>query len=326
MQVSQRVAAVQQHSLVAQGLRTVQGAEAKRPPRYLQVSGRVGGQQQEVAAGRTGLVELAGGVQVTGTEAQGHRHRQACLQFPRQARRRRAVGDAIQVAQDGDVVAGRQPGEETRRRAIGQFIQEEVADRTLTMLAGAMEELTVGLPWRLDTDVGPVIDAEARDMLTAHAGRLSADYSLIAETPVPDDLPEGCWFAPRAFEIDRLEVLEREVFGPILHVIRYDGDHLDRVIDAVTGTGYGLTLGIHSRVESTIAQIRARARVGNIYVNRNMIGAVVGSQPFGGLGLSGTGPKAGGPRYLHRFATERSLCVNTTAQGGNTSLMSLDEG
>ena len=120
-------------------------------------------------------------------------------------------------------------------------------------------------------------------------------------------------------------MLEREVFGPILHIVRYQADDLDAVIDDINATGYGLTLGIHSRIDETVNHIRTRLRVGNIYVNRNQIGAVVGVQPFGGEGLSGTGPKAGGPRYLHRFATERSLSINTTAQGGNASLMSLQE-
>ncbi len=115
------------------------------------------------------------------------------------------------------------------------------------------------------------------------------------------------------------------MFGPILHVIRFDADDLDRVIDDINATGYGLTVGLHSRIDTTVEYVHARLKVGNAYVNRNQIGAVVGVQPFGGEGLSGTGPKAGGPRYLHRFATERSLCVNTTAQGGNASLMSMDE-
>ena len=127
-------------------------------------------------------------------------------------------------------------------------------------------------------------------------------------------------------EIDKLARLEREVFGPILHVIRYDADKLDQVIDQVNATGYGLTLGIHSRIDETIRHVCSRVSAGNTYVNRSMIGAVVGVQPFGGEGLSGTGPKAGGPRYLHRFATERTLSIDTTAAGGNASLLSLDDG
>ena len=136
---------------------------------------------------------------------------------------------------------------------------------------------------------------------------------------------QGVFFPPHAFEIEGIETLEREVFGPILHVVRYSRDRLDVVIDAINGAGYGLTLGIHSRIDATVAHIRRRARVGNIYVNRNQIGAVVGVQPFGGEGLSGTGPKAGGPHYLHRFATERPVSTDTTAAGGNASLLSLQD-
>jgi RHH-type proline utilization regulon transcriptional repressor/proline dehydrogenase/delta 1-pyrroline-5-carboxylate dehydrogenase len=148
---------------------------------------------------------------------------------------------------------------------------------------------------------------------------------LIAEAQLSDETRDGFFFAPRAFEIDAISQLEREVFGPILHVVRYDGDKLDKVCDAINATGYGLTLGVHTRVQETADFIRARAKVGNLYVNRNQIGAVVGVQPFGGEGLSGTGPKAGGPHYLHRFAVERVAATNTTAAGGNASLLSLDE-
>ena len=152
-----------------------------------------------------------------------------------------------------------------------------------------------------------------------HAGR------LLCRAPLPEACAHGTFFAPRIYRIDRLDMLEGEVFGPILHVVTYAADRLDEVIEAVNGTGYGLTLGIHSRVDSTVRRIHERLRVGNTYVNRNMIGAVVGVQPFGGEGLSGTGPKAGGPRYLHRFATERTLSVNTTAAGGNAALVSLED-
>jgi RHH-type proline utilization regulon transcriptional repressor/proline dehydrogenase/delta 1-pyrroline-5-carboxylate dehydrogenase len=205
------------------------------------------------------------------------------------------------------------------------FIQDDVADRTLDMLAGAMAELRIGDPGLLSTDVGPVIDDEARRTLEAHAERMGREGKLIYEVALPDGLEHGTFFAPRAFEIERLGMLEREVFGPILHVVRYDADRLDEVIEAVNATGYGLTLGIHSRIDGTVRYIHDRLRVGNAYVNRNMIGAVVGVQPFGGEGLSGTGPKAGGPHYLHRFATERSLSINTTAAGGNAALMTLED-
>jgi RHH-type proline utilization regulon transcriptional repressor/proline dehydrogenase/delta 1-pyrroline-5-carboxylate dehydrogenase len=195
----------------------------------------------------------------------------------------------------------------------------------LTMLAGAMEELVVGDPALLSTDVGPVIDAEAKTMLQAHAARMAGEGRLIQRCHLGPGTDGGHFFAPAAFEIDSLSRLEGEVFGPILHVIRYPAERLDSVIEAINGTGYGLTLGIHSRIDSTVEYIHRRLRVGNVYVNRNMIGAVVGVQPFGGEGLSGTGPKAGGPRYLHRFATERTLSIDTTAAGGNASLMSLGE-
>ncbi|MFQ6016569.1 MAG: bifunctional proline dehydrogenase/L-glutamate gamma-semialdehyde dehydrogenase PutA [Kiloniellaceae bacterium] len=205
------------------------------------------------------------------------------------------------------------------------FLQEEVADKMLEMLAGAMEELIVGDPAWLSTDVGPVIDSEAQAMLDGHARRLTADGRLIRRAKPGPGTEHGSFVAPAVFEIESLGRLQREVFGPILHVIRYRADRLDGVLEAINGTGYGLTLGIHSRIDSTVAYIHRRLRVGNAYVNRNMIGAVVGVQPFGGEGLSGTGPKAGGPRYLYRFATERTLSIDTTAAGGNASLMSLGE-
>ena len=205
------------------------------------------------------------------------------------------------------------------------FLQDEIADRIIDMLAGAMAELRIGDPAHLETDIGPVIDEEARGVLEAHDKRMRLEAALLYQTPLGPDCGDGSFFAPRAFEIDRLDRLSREVFGPILHVIRYSGEHLDDVIDQIARTGYGLTLGIHSRIDETARSIYRRLGVGNAYVNRNMIGAVVGVQPFGGEGLSGTGPKAGGPRYLHRFAVERTLSIDTTAAGGNASLMSLDD-
>jgi RHH-type transcriptional regulator, proline utilization regulon repressor / proline dehydrogenase / delta 1-pyrroline-5-carboxylate dehydrogenase len=205
------------------------------------------------------------------------------------------------------------------------FLQQEVADKILTMLKGALAELSIGDPALLSTDVGPVIDEEAKGVLLKHAERMRREAKLLFELPLPAGTEEGSFFAPRAFEIDRLSRLEREVFGPVLHVIRYRADRLDQVLDAINATGYGLTLGIHSRIDETARRIHERLKVGNAYVNRNMIGAVVGVQPFGGEGLSGTGPKAGGPHYLYRFATERTLTIDTTAAGGNASLLSLQE-
>ena len=205
------------------------------------------------------------------------------------------------------------------------FLQEEVAGRTLEMLAGAMAELRVGDPGLLSTDVGPVIDEEARDLLLGHDKAMTNDGRLIARTPLGPDTDQGTFVAPAAFEIDSLTRLQSEVFGPFVHVVRYQANRLDRVVEAINASGYGLTLGIHSRIDSTVDYVIRRARVGNAYVNRNMIGAVVGVQPFGGEGLSGTGPKAGGPNYLKRFAVERVVSIDTTAAGGNASLMSLEE-
>jgi len=206
------------------------------------------------------------------------------------------------------------------------FVQADIADRLLLMLAGAMAELRVGDPALLSTDVGPVIDADAKAILEAHAARMDLEARLIHAVSLGAAPDTGTFFAPRAYEIDSIARLTAEVFGPILHVVRYRADRLDAVVEAINRTGYGLTLGIHSRIDSTVRQVLARARVGNSYVNRNQIGAVVGAQPFGGEGLSGTGPKAGGPNYLQRFSTERTLSINTTATGGNVDLFRLDEG
>jgi RHH-type proline utilization regulon transcriptional repressor/proline dehydrogenase/delta 1-pyrroline-5-carboxylate dehydrogenase len=205
------------------------------------------------------------------------------------------------------------------------FVQQDIAPKLTEMLTGAMAELKIGDPAALSTDVGPVIDKAAKDMLEAHAARMKREGQLLYQAKLGAECANGHFFVPCAFRIDALARLDREVFGPILHVVHYAADRLDDVIDAVNATGYGLTLGIHSRIDGKVSYIADRLRVGNAYVNRNMIGAVVGVQPFGGEGLSGTGPKAGGPRYLHRFATERTLSIDTTASGGNASLLSLNE-
>ncbi|MHB8447927.1 MAG: bifunctional proline dehydrogenase/L-glutamate gamma-semialdehyde dehydrogenase PutA [Rudaea sp.] len=205
------------------------------------------------------------------------------------------------------------------------FVQDDIADKVIAMLAGAMDELKVGDPALLSTDVGPVIDEPSRKGLADHAARMDVEAKLIKEVKLGPDCANGTFLAPRAYELKSLSQLTHEVFGPILHVIRWKANELDKVIDAINATGFGLTLGIHSRIDSTIAHISQRAKVGNCYVNRNQIGAVVGVQPFGGEGLSGTGPKAGGPHYLLRFVTERTLTINTTAAGGNASLLTLGE-
>ena len=202
------------------------------------------------------------------------------------------------------------------------FLQDDVAEKMLDIILGAMDELSIGDPMRLDTDIGPVIDEAAREALEAHATRMIREAKLLRKLPLGPEHEHGVFFPPHAFAIESLKQLTGEIFGPVLHVIRYQADRLDQVCDAINATGFGLTLGVHSRIEETAAFVRARVRVGNMYVNRNQIGAVVGQQPFGGEGLSGTGPKAGGPHYLLRFALERSFTLNTAAAGGNAALLS----
>ncbi len=204
-------------------------------------------------------------------------------------------------------------------------VQDDVADGLLDMLAGAMAELRIGDPLDLATDVGPVIDAEALAMLEAHATRMDQEARLIHRCTLPPDCAHGCFFTPRAYEIDALDRLRGEVFGPVIHVLRYRAADLDGLLERINAMGYGLTFGLHSRIDTRIDAITTRIHAGNSYVNRNMIGAVVGVQPFGGEGLSGTGPKAGGPDYLTRFAVERALSINTTASGGNAALLAMDE-
>jgi RHH-type proline utilization regulon transcriptional repressor/proline dehydrogenase/delta 1-pyrroline-5-carboxylate dehydrogenase len=206
------------------------------------------------------------------------------------------------------------------------FVPEGIADKVIHMLKGACNELTMGDPLRLSTDIGPVIDRNALAELNTHAARMASEGNLVAAVPARDaETTHGCFFPPRAYEIGSLAQLKREVFGPVLHIIRYREGEIGKVIDQINATGYGLTFGIHTRIDHTVREACRRVRAGNCYVNRSMIGAVVGVQPFGGQGLSGTGPKAGGPHYLLRFATERTVTVNTTASGGNTTLVSLTE-
>jgi len=205
------------------------------------------------------------------------------------------------------------------------YVQNDIADKVIEMLVGAMEELEIGDPARLATDIGPVIDAAACRGLREHVDQLHSKGSLLKALDLPGGTEHGSFFPPHLFEIPDPGVLDREVFGPVLHLARFEAGALDRVIDNVNAGGYGLTLGVHSRIETTWERVRQRARVGNLYINRNMIGSVIGVQPFGGEGLSGTGPKAGGPHYLPRFATERTVTINTAAVGGNASLLSLKE-
>jgi len=203
-------------------------------------------------------------------------------------------------------------------------VQEDVADRVLAMVEGAARELALGDPRDPATHVGPAIDAEAKDKLDRWIAGMhgAVRFRWDAERALPT---AGTYVAPTIIELDRARELKEEVFGPVLHVVRWHADELGELLDDIAGNGTALTLGIHSRIEGTIERIAARLTNGNVYVNRNMIGAVVGSQPFGGSGLSGTGPKAGGPNYLHRFALEQVATVNTAASGGNATLLAEEE-
>ncbi|MEM6639985.1 MAG: bifunctional proline dehydrogenase/L-glutamate gamma-semialdehyde dehydrogenase PutA [Pseudomonadota bacterium] len=203
------------------------------------------------------------------------------------------------------------------------MLQDDVAPRIIELLKGAAEELVIGDPGHIATDIGPVIDEDALATLQAHIESLRASDRILFELPLPGSVGAGSFVSPAAAEISSISELDREVFGPVLHIVRYRANELDKMIEAINTTGYGLTLGIHSRIDSRARYIARRVRCGNVYINRNMVGAVVGVQPFGGRGLSGTGPKAGGPHYLHRFATEKTVSINTAAVGGNTSLLSL---
>jgi RHH-type proline utilization regulon transcriptional repressor/proline dehydrogenase/delta 1-pyrroline-5-carboxylate dehydrogenase len=202
------------------------------------------------------------------------------------------------------------------------YLQEEIADRVLEMLVGAMKCIRIGDPADPATDVGPVISADAQRKLGRHAERMTREAKLLHSCPVEHCEGSGHFFGPRLFQLGSPDQLKTEEFGPILHVYRYRAEELARVLETIRSTGFGLTLGVHSRLETLAEQVFRALPVGNTYVNRNMIGAVVGVQPFGGQGLSGTGPKAGGPNYLQRFATERTLTINTAAIGGAVELLS----
>jgi RHH-type proline utilization regulon transcriptional repressor/proline dehydrogenase/delta 1-pyrroline-5-carboxylate dehydrogenase len=225
-----------------------------------------------------------------------------------------------QVADDVVTSAFRSAGQRCSALRL-LFVQDDVADRMIEIIAGAARELKVGDPTDPATHIGPVIDLEAKQRLDAHIARMKQE----ARVHFAGVAPEGNYVAPHIFELSRAEDLGEEIFGPILHVVRYRADHLEDVLASIERTGYGLTLGIHSRIDDTVDAVVERLAVGNIYVNRNMIGAVVGVQPFGGHGLSGTGPKAGGPHYLARFATEQTVTINTAAAGGNAALMAETE-
>ncbi|MFL4987169.1 MAG: L-glutamate gamma-semialdehyde dehydrogenase, partial [Microvirga sp.] len=230
-----------------------------------------------------------------------------------------------QVADDVVTSAFRSAGQRCSALRL-LCVQDDVADRMIAMIVGAARELKLGDPRDPSVHIGPVIDAEAKARLDAHIARMRREAKRVWHADSPSHPGQADLFvAPHVFELTRPGDLAEEVFGPILHVVRYQARDLESVLAALESSGYGLTLGIHSRIDATIERIVARLGVGNVYVNRNMIGAVVGVQPFGGHGLSGTGPKAGGPHYLPRFATEQTLTVNTAAVGGNAMLLAIEE-
>ncbi len=231
-----------------------------------------------------------------------------------------ALGE--QVADDVVMSAFRSAGQRCSALRI-LYLQEDIADGMLEMIEGAARELNLGDPARITTDVGPVIDEKQQAMLTGHVEDMRKSQKVRYAGTVPNT---GVFVAPHIIELDRPEALTKEVFGPILHVVRWKAKDLPKVVEAIAATGYGLTLGVHSRIEATVRTVAESLDAGNVYVNRNMIGAVVGTQPFGGSGLSGTGFKAGGPAYLMRFAQEQVVSVNTAAAGGNASLTAIGEG
>ena len=225
-----------------------------------------------------------------------------------------------QVADDVITSAFRSAGQRCSALRI-LFVQDDVAGRMIEMIAGAARELQIGDPLDPATHVGPVIDEDAKKNLDAHIAKMKKQ----ARVHFAGDAPPGRYVAPHIFELRSAAELTEEIFGPILHLVRYRADEFDQVVKAVAATGYGLTLGVHSRIDGTAEMLADRLQVGNVYVNRSMIGAVVGAQPFGGHGLSGTGPKAGGPHYLPRFATEQTITINTAASGGNAALLADEE-
>jgi RHH-type proline utilization regulon transcriptional repressor/proline dehydrogenase/delta 1-pyrroline-5-carboxylate dehydrogenase len=205
-------------------------------------------------------------------------------------------------------------------------VQEDVAEPIIEMIAGAARELALGDPREPCTHVGPVIEAEAKEKLDGWIAGMEMQGRVRFRWDRFKPLPQSGWFVPPTIVmLDRAGDLKEEVFGPVLHVVRWPAHALDHLLDEIAASGFGLTLGIHSRIESTVERIATRLANGNVYVNRNMIGAVVGTQPFGGTGLSGTGPKAGGPNYVRRFADEQVVTVNTAASGGNASLLASSE-
>ncbi|WP_339762859.1 bifunctional proline dehydrogenase/L-glutamate gamma-semialdehyde dehydrogenase PutA [uncultured Hoeflea sp.] len=233
-----------------------------------------------------------------------------------------ATALAEQVADDVVMSAFRSAGQRCSALRL-LFVQDDVADHMLAMIEGAARELKLGDPSKPSTDIGPVIDEAQREMLAAHIATISRTQKLVYAGEAPN---EGLFFAPHIVELKDAAALDREIFGPVLHVVRFKAKKFDAVLDAIDATGFGLTLGVHSRIEATVRKVIDRLDTGNVYINRNIIGAVVGTQPFGGSGLSGTGFKAGGPHYLMRFAVEQAVSVNTAAAGGNAGLIAMGDG
>jgi len=230
-----------------------------------------------------------------------------------------------QVTDDAVISAFRSTGQRCSALRL-LCVQEDVADRVIGRIAGAANELVLGDPRDPATHVGPVIDDEAKQKLDRWIAGKAAQGRVIFRWDDAHKLPpQGRFVPPAMIALDRASDLQEEVFGPVLHVVRWRADALDELLDDIAGNGTGLTLGIHSRIDHVAKKIAARLWNGNVYVNRSIIGAVVGTQPFGGAGLSGTGPKAGGPNYLHRFTSEQTVTVNTAAAGGNASLLSAEE-
>ena len=201
-------------------------------------------------------------------------------------------------------------------------IQDEVYDKTLKMLIGATKKIKIGLPNLLSTDIGPVIDQEAKDRINNHVKSFKS--KVLSQSPLESKY-QGYYVTPTIIEIENLNEVKEEIFGPVIHVYKYKSNEIEKLISDINKMNYGLTLGIQSRIENTINYIFNNANIGNIYINRNIVGAVVGVQPFGGRGLSGTGPKAGGPNYLLKFVNEKSYSYNTTAAGGNATLFMMSE-
>jgi RHH-type transcriptional regulator, proline utilization regulon repressor / proline dehydrogenase / delta 1-pyrroline-5-carboxylate dehydrogenase len=221
----------------------------------------------------------------------------------------------------GDVLASAFQSAGQRCSALRLLcLQEDIAPAMLTMLIGAMAKLRIGDPSEIDTDIGPVIDAAAKQRIEEYLASVPSQR-ILYRCPLPAELAGGHFVAPTLIRLEQIEQLDQEIFGPVLHVVSWRAGQLESTVDRINASGYGLTMGLQTRLTRHIEQVQQRARVGNLYVNRPMIGAVVGSQPFGGEGLSGTGPKAGGPHYLMRFLSERSLSIDTTAAGGNVQLL-----